>query len=168
MAETKSHKDRQAEDDIKFNRDELVSDDPEVAEFAREKRNSPMPEPLREEPERAYGWPIPEDRKSAVYPADKESDHDYKQEVGEQPREALVDYERTHGVGSAAAQFAANASAKAAREGKGMDEFQAPPSVPAREASEGKGAPSTPLPARSPRPDASRTQPHRSSGTDKK
>lgn len=64
--------------DLKFDRDELLSDDMATADAAREKRNSPLPEKYRDDPSKAYGFPIPEDRKPAVMPADTVESLDYK------------------------------------------------------------------------------------------
>jgi hypothetical protein len=65
-------------DDIKFSRTDLVDADSEVVDIEREKRNSPLPEQYRDNPEEAVGYPIPEDRKPAVMRADQTDSLDYK------------------------------------------------------------------------------------------
>lgn len=115
--------------DIKFDRDELLSDDLAVADKAREKRNSPLPEQFRDDPSKAVGYPIPEDRKPAVMLADKEGDHDY-QLATYKGIENRRKHEATDGTGSvAAASLAANLDA-----GDDANEVQAPPTNSAKTA----------------------------------
>lgn len=146
MAESKSAKDKAAEEDIKFSREELLSDDLREADAAREKRNSPLPEAYRDDPSKAIGYPIPEDRKPAVMPADKPSDHDYKQEGYDAVGEKARDIELRSGPGAVARAHAQKVVAEATRKGESLNEFQAPPTPAAELAAEGEGAISDPVP----------------------
>jgi hypothetical protein len=146
MAESKSAKDKAQEEDIKFSREELLDDDLRVADEAREKRNKPMPENFRDDPSKLYGWPVHEGRLPAVMPADKPSDHDYKQETYDAVEEKARDTELRSGPGSIARAEVQKAVAEAARTGESLNDFQAPPSVNAELAAEGEGAQSDPIP----------------------
>lgn len=143
MAEMKNEKNKRSEEDIKFTREELLSDDLREADFAREKRNKPMPEQFRDDPSKLYGWPVTEDKLPAVMPADKESDHDYKQETYDKIDDELRDQELRGQPGDVARAEVT----KALAETEDANEVQAPPSTNAKLAAEGKGAPNTPLPA---------------------
>lgn len=150
MAEMKNEKNKKSEEDIKFSREELVSDDLREADFAREKRNKPIPAQLLDQaggdPNKVLGWPFPEDRLPAVMPADKEADHDYKQESYDKVDDDLRDQELRGNPGDVARAKVQEAFAEAIAEGKGTNDIQAPPSPNAVAAAEGKGAQSTPLP----------------------
>lgn len=150
MAEMKNEKDKKSDEDIKFSREELVSDDLREADFAAEKRNKPMPEAYRDNPEKLIGWPPPEDKLPAVMPADKESDHDYKQETYDKVDQDLRDQELRGNPGDVARAEVGKAFAEAIAEGRSTNDIQAPPSPNAVAAAEGKGAQNTPLPAAQP------------------
>lgn len=150
MAEMKNEKDKQAEEDIKFSREELLADDLREADLAREKRNKPMPENYREDPSKLIAWPPPEDRLPAVMPADKPSDHDYKQETYSKIDDDARDQELRGQPGDVARAEVTKALAEAAREGESANDIQAPPSVNAQRAAEGEGALNTPLPTAQP------------------
>lgn len=150
MAEMKNEKNKKSDEDIKFSRDELLADDLREADFAREKRNKPMPEQFRSEPDKLLGWPVTEDKLPAVMPADKESDHDYKQETYDKIDDDLRDAELRGQPGDVAKAKVTEAIADAIAEGESVNDIQAPPSPNAQLAAEGKGAPNTPLPAAAP------------------
>jgi hypothetical protein len=147
MAESKNQKDKRENEDIKFDRDELLSTDPEVSDLAREKRNKAMPEQFRSDPSKLSGWPVTEDKLPAVMPADKESDHDYQLETYKEVPEEARDVERDGRPGDVARAEMIKLNAKLAREGGDANEVQAPPSRNAQLAAEGEGAPNTPIPA---------------------
>jgi hypothetical protein len=150
MAEMKNEKDKKSDEDIKFSREELVSDDLREAEFAREKRNKAMPEQYRDDPSKLIGWPPPEDKLPAVMPADKESDHDYKQETYDKVDQDLRDQELRGQPGDVARAELSKSMAKAIAVGESTNDIQAPPSPNAVIAAEGGGAQNTPLPSATP------------------
>lgn len=147
MAESKNQKDKRENEDIKFDREELLSTDREVSDLAREKRNKAMPEEFRSNPEKLMGWPPTEDKLPAVMPADKESDHDYQLETYKEVPEEARDVERDGRPGDVARAEVTKLYAEVAREGGDGNEVQAPPSKNAQIAADGGGAPNTPLPA---------------------
>lgn len=150
MAEMKNEKNKKSDEDIKFSREELVSDDLREADFAREKRNKPIPQVLQDQAggvDKVIGWPYPEDRLPAVMPADKESDHDYKQEGYDKVDDEHRDAELRGQPGDVARAEVSKVIAETIREGGDLNEVQAPPSPNAVLAAEGSGAQSTPIPA---------------------
>lgn len=147
MAEMKNEKNKKSDEDIKFSREELLADDLREADFAREKRNKPMPEQFRDDPSKLAGWPVPEDRLPSVMPADKESDHDYKQETYDKVDQDLRDQELRGNPGDVARAEVGKLFAEAIAAGESTNDIQAPPSPNAVAAAEGNGAPNTPLPA---------------------
>jgi hypothetical protein len=130
-------------DDVTFNRDELLSDDRKTADLAREKRNSPLPEALRDDPSKAVGYPIPEDRKPAVMRADQESDHDYQMKTYDGVNEKARELELAGAPGDSA-MAAHNRFLSRAKGAPDMNERQAPPTLAAEAAAAGDGAVSTP------------------------
>lgn len=150
MAEMKNEKTKKSDEDIKFSREELISDDLREADFAREKRNKPIPAQLLDQaggdPNKVLGWPFPEDRLPAVMPADKEADHDYKQESYDKVDDEARDKELAGQPGDVARAEVNKVIAKTIEEGGDLNEVQAPPSENAQLAADGKGAPSAKLP----------------------
>lgn len=60
--------------DVEFDYDELDSDDDQKRADAIEKRMKPVPADLGSNDEPPPGWPYPEDRLAAVYPADQSTE----------------------------------------------------------------------------------------------
>lgn len=145
MAESKSAKDRRSEDDVKFNRDELLDDDLEVSEEARIKRIPAAPEEIQENLDKVT-WPVPSDRLPAVMVADKNSDHEYQRETMKEIDEEHREAELRSGPGTVARAELGKSLAKAAKKGGDMNEVIAPPSVNAQLAADGQGAPNEPIP----------------------
>jgi serine/threonine protein kinase HipA of HipAB toxin-antitoxin module len=141
MAESKKGQ----HDDITFSRDALVGDDLRVADEEREKRNSPMPEEYRDNPEKLDGWPIPEDRKPAVMRADQKDSLDYKLKTYKDIEDKDRDHELVNGPGSVARREF-NRVLREAGPKADMNEIQAPPTPAAVAASEGEGADIQPVP----------------------
>lgn len=137
--------DKKAKEDLQFSDAELVSDDLREADKALEKRNSPAPEGIRDNLDKT-SWPLPEDRKPAVMPADKEESLDYKLETYEKVDDKHRDHELTHGVGSVALAETTKLMNEVRSKGESANDVQAPPSAPAKDAAEGKGAENTPIP----------------------
>lgn len=146
MAESKNQKDKRENEDIKFNREELLSDDPEVRNLALEKRNKAMPESMRDNPEQIFGWPPTEDKLPAAMPADKESDHDYQLETYEKVPEEAREAEVRGQPGDVARAEVNKVIAKTIEEGGDLNDVQAPPSANAELAAKGEGAQSAKLP----------------------
>lgn len=146
MAESKNQKDQKQEEDIQFSREELLSDDLRVADFAREKRNKPLPEQLRDDPSTAYGFPMPEDRYPSVMPADTASDHEYKKATYEEVDDKLRDEELRSGPGTVARAELAKTLQERSRKGESLNDVVAPPTEAAQLAADGEGAQNTPIP----------------------
>lgn len=147
MAESKNQKNQRENEDIKFSREELLDDDRAVSDLAREKRNKAMPESMRDDPSKVFGWPPTEDKLPAVMPADKESDHDYQLETYKEIDDEARDAEVAGQPGDVAKAEVTKLYAEVARKGGDGNEVQAPPSKNAQLAADGGGAPNTPLPA---------------------
>lgn len=135
------------EEDIKFRPIDTVAADSDLRarDNELEKRNKAMPEAYRDNPEKLYGWPLPEDRLPAVMPADKPSDHDYKQESYDKVDDELRDRELAAGTGTVARQELAKVIREAGPK-LDMNEIQAPPSVNAQIAADGGGAQTDKIP----------------------
>ena len=128
MAEMKNEKNKKSDEDIKFSREELLADDLREADFAREKRNKPIPQVLQDQAggvEKVLGWPYPEDRLPAVMPADKESDHDYKQETYDAVDQDLRDQELRGNPGDVARAELSKSMAEAIAAGERSGSFRA-------------------------------------------
>jgi hypothetical protein len=132
-SKTKEH------DDIEFSRDALVSDDLRVSDEEREKRNKPMPEEYRDNPEKLDGWPVPEDRLPAVMRADQKDSNDYKLATYKEVDDKDRDLELTAGSGAVARREFRKLLAEAGPTAD-MNKIQAPPTPAAEAAAEGEGA----------------------------
>lgn len=131
-------------EDIKFDRNELLSDDRDTLTEAVEKRNKPLPEAFRDNPEEYKGdWPVHEGRLPAAMRADDKASLDYKLETYDKVGENARNLEADAGPGAFA-----NARARSAQNNPKVDanKFQAPPTVAAQAAADGDGAASNPVP----------------------
>ena len=140
MAEAKK------KEDMEFSAAELLAADPREADAAREKRNKPMPEEFRDDPSKATGWPVPEDRLPAVMRADDKGSNDYKMATYSEVDDKLRDQELTAGPGAVAREHLTRTINERAAAGKDTNDVQAPPSPAAKAAADGEGAASAPIP----------------------